>query len=79
VRELETEYAGRVECVIVPGEETAQRADEIERWGFTELRHGLVAFTSGGEPLVKLPGHDYGEPEIRAAIEAVLAAEPPPE
>lgn len=73
--ELEEEYEGQVECVLVSAEETARRGDEIEAFGFAELRHGLVAFSSRGEPVVKLPGHQFGEPEIRDAIETVLAAE----
>ena len=70
--ELETEYGDRVDFVLVSAEETMQRQDEIDAFGFTEQKHGLVAFTPDGEALVKLPGHQYGEPEVRAATEAVL-------
>ncbi len=71
--ELEEEYGDRVDFVLVPAAETAQRADEIEAFGFTEQKHGLVAFTADGVPLVKLPGHQYGKEEVQAATEAVLA------
>ena len=73
VRGLAPEYEGRIEFVVVPAEQTAQRGDEIELYGFTDLKHGLVGFTVGGDPLVKLPGHRFGEAEIRAACEQLLA------
>lgn len=71
--ELEPQYEGRIDFVLIPAEETAKRADEIETYGFTEARHGLVGFTSEGDPLVKLPGHNFGKAEIVAAIEELLA------
>ena len=71
--ELEGEYGERVDFVLIPAEETARRKDEIDAFGFTELRHGLVVFTSTGEPRVKLPGHQFGKEEIVAAIDLVLA------
>ena len=64
-----------MDFVIIPAEDTAQRGDEIEAFGFTELRHGLVGFTSEGDPLVKLPGHNFGKPEIEAAAAQLLAAD----
>ena len=70
--ELAQEYEGRVNFVVVPAEETAERSDEIELYGFTEKKHGLVAFTPDGDPAVKLPGHSYGKPEIVEAVTAVL-------
>lgn len=70
--ELEKEYGDRVDFVLVPAEETAARFDEIEAFGFAQQRHGLVGFSPTGEPLVKLPGHDFGRPEIEAAIEELL-------
>ncbi len=73
--ELEGEYAGRIDFVVIDAEETARRGQEIEEFGFTELRHGLVGFSSAGEPLVRLPGHQFGKPEIVAAIDTLLAAE----
>ena len=72
--ELEPEYEGRVDFTIVSAEETATRQDEIQAFGFAEKRHGLVAFTSAGTPLVTIAGHEFGKEEIRAAAEAVLAA-----
>ena len=71
--ELEPEYEGRVDFVLIPAEETAERADEIEAFGFTDARHGLVIFTSAGDPSVKMPGHDFSKEEIVVAIELVLA------
>ena len=72
--ELAVEYAGQVECNIIPAEETANRGEEIDSYGFTEQLHGLVGFAADGEILVKIPGHQFGEPEVRAAIETLLAA-----
>jgi hypothetical protein len=76
VGELENEYGDEVDFVVISAAETAQRAHEIEEFGFTDLRHGLVGFTADGVPLVKMPGHQYGKPEIVAAIEALLATQP---
>ncbi len=73
--ELEPEYEGRVDFVLIPAEETAKRPQELEAFGFTDLKHGMVGFTSDGEALVKIPGHQFGRPEIVAAIEELLAAE----
>ena len=73
--ELEPEYEGRIDFVLISADETAQRADEIEAYGFTEARHGLVGFTPEGDPLVKMPGHYFGKEEIVAAIEVLLAEE----
>ena len=73
VSELQPEYAGRVDFVLIPAEETALRSEEIAAFGFTDLKHGLVAFDAEGEPVVKLPGHNFGREEIVAATEAVLA------
>lgn len=73
VSELATEYAGQVECNVIPAEETEERWDEIASYGFADERHGLVGFGADGEILVKIPGHQYGEPEVRAAIETLLA------
>ncbi len=72
--ELETEYAGQVKFVVVSAEDTAKRQDEIEEFGFSDMKHGLVAFSSNGEALVKLPGHNFGKDKITEAIEVVLAA-----
>lgn len=73
VRELETEYQDRVVFVVIPAAETARRSEEIEAFGFTELRHGLVVFDCDGEARVLLPGHQFGRSEIAAAIDEVLA------
>ena len=71
--ELAQEYEGQVEFVVVSAEQTAQRSDEIELYGFTEKKHGLVGFAPGGEAVVTIPGHDYGKSEIDAAVKTVLA------
>ena len=75
VGELRPEYEGRVDLVVISAEETARRPDEIEAFGFTELKHGLVAFSGDGEVLVKIPAHQFGRVEIVAAIDEVLAAD----
>lgn len=74
VGELAQEYEGRVEFNVISAEETAKAGKEIESFGFTDQRHGLVAFSSKGEALVKLPGHQFGKAEIKTAVETVLAA-----
>ncbi len=66
------DYAGQAQFVVIPAEETAQRADEIELFGFTAKKHGLVASGPGGEAAVKMPGHDFGKAEIEAALRQVL-------
>lgn len=73
--ELQTEYADRVNFNVIPAEETARRSDELDEYGFTELRHGLVIFSSDGEAIVKMPGHQFGRTEIEAGIGEVLAFE----
>lgn len=73
VSELEPEYAGRIHFVLIPAAETAKRFDEIEAFGFTDLKHGLVGFTNDGDPVVKIPGHNFGKREIIVAIESLLA------
>ena len=72
VGELEQEYGDRAAFVIVPAEETAQRGDEIEAFGFTALKHGLVIFDDAGDAAVKLPGHNFGRAEIEAGLREVL-------
>ena len=73
VGELETEYEGRVQFNIVSAEETAERGDEIDALGFTEQLHGLAGFTSEGDPVIEMPGHQFEKAEIAAAIEELLA------
>lgn len=72
--ELEEEYGERAEFNVIPAEETAKRSDEIDAFGFTELRHGLVIFAADGEPVVKMPGHQFGRAEIEAGLRSVLDA-----
>ena len=73
--ELQTEYGDRVAFNIVPAEETMRSQAAIDEFGFTAQKHGLVVFSSAGEPVVKLAGHQFGKEEIRAAIESVLSEE----
>ena len=70
--ELESEYEGRIQFVLIDAEETAKRGDEIEEYGFTDLLHGLVGFTSDGTVVEKLPGHQFGKEEIVQVIETLL-------
>lgn len=72
VGELEEVYGDRVRFQVVPAEETAKRADEIAAYGFTELRHGLVALDPDGEVIVRIPGHDFGKPEVELAVLSLL-------
>ena len=66
--ELEQDYAGQADFVIVSAEETNARQDEIEAFGFADLRHGLVVFAPDGEVAATLPGHEFGREEIEAAL-----------
>ena len=70
--ELEQQYGDRIQFTIVPAEETAQRGDEIDEFGFTDQKHGLVIFSPEGEAVFLLPGHTYGKDEIDAGIQQVL-------
>ena len=72
VSELEQEYEGQAKFVIISPEETAQSADAIAEYGFTDLKHGLVVFDREGNATTKLPGHMFGRTEIEAGLKAVL-------
>lgn len=72
VGDLENAYGNRVDFTIVPAEETNRRQAEIQAFGFAEQRHGLVGFTADGTALVKIPGHQFGRPEIEAAVQQLL-------
>lgn len=69
VGELQNEYADRVSFVVVPGEETKARAEEIERYHLSARGHGLVAFDAAGEPVMTIAGHQFGRDEILVAIQ----------
>jgi hypothetical protein len=73
VRELQQEHGDRVDFVVVSAEETARRQDEIVAFGFADLKHGLVAFDREGRARVKIAGHQFGKPEIEAAMWTVLS------
>lgn len=70
--ELEQQYGDRLQFTIIPAEQTALRQDEIDEYGFTDLKHGLVIFAPDGEAVFFLPGHTYGKAEIDAGIQQVL-------
>lgn len=71
--ELEPEYEGRIQFVVIDAVETANRGAEIEEYGFTDQLHGMVGFTSDRTPVVKMPGHSFGKQEIVEAIEILLS------
>lgn len=71
--ELETEYGDRIFFNVIPAEKTAQSADDLEMFGFTELKHGMVGFAADGEVLVKIAGHNFGKERIEQVAETVLA------
>lgn len=71
--ELEQEYGDRVYFNVISAEETAERQDEIEAFGFADLRHGMVGFSSDGKDLIRIPGHQFGREQIEAAVKDVLA------
>ena len=73
--ELQKEYGTQANFVVVPSAETLQRMDEVNGFGFEDLKHGLVVFDADGEAQAKLPGHQFGRPEIEAALLAVLEAD----
>jgi hypothetical protein len=68
VSELRDEYAGQVEFVVVPAEETARRGQEIERYHLAARKHGLVAFDRSGAVVVTIAGHQFGREELLLAI-----------
>ena len=74
MRELEQDYEGQATFTIISPEETAASFDEIEAFGFADLRHGLVVFDGEGEPRVKLPGHMFGRAEIEEGLKGVLGS-----
>lgn len=71
--ELETEYGDRINFNLIPAERTAQSADELASFGFTELKHGMVGFAADGEVLIKVPGHNYGKDRVQEVVDIVLA------
>lgn len=70
--ELAKEYEGKVKFELVPPEETLAAVEDMAKFGFTDAKHGLVAFDSNGEAQVKIPGHSFGREVIVGAIEQVL-------
>jgi hypothetical protein len=74
VSELQDKYKSQINFTIIPAGETLRRTEEVNGFGFEALLHGMVAFNSEGEALVKMPGHAFGLEEIEAAVQKVLAA-----
>ena len=74
MRELEQDYEGQATFRIISPEETAASFDDIQAFGFADLRHGLVVFDAEGEPKVKLPGHMFGRAEIEKGLKEVLGS-----
>ncbi len=72
MRALAAEYEGTVKFELVSPEETLAAVEEMAEFGFTDAKHGLVAFDSQGEAKVKIPGHSFGREEIVSAIDQVL-------
>ena len=71
MRELETEgtYKDQLKFTIVAPEE-AGFTDAVKQY---ELgTHGLVGLSPAGEQVVSIPGHEFGRPEIEAAIAQLL-------
>lgn len=68
VSELRTERGDAIDFVIVSGEDTAKRQDEIQRYQLSARKHGLVAFDASGEPVLTLAGHNFGRPELEMAL-----------
>ena len=70
--ELETEYGDRVNFVIVSPEDTQKATAELEEYGFTDNKHGLVVFNAAGETVAKMPGHDFPKSDIEANLKLAL-------
>jgi hypothetical protein len=70
VGELQQEFTGRIDFVIVSPEETEARGDELVEYELGS--HGLVAFDAEGEVRAHLPGHEFGREEILGVIAHVL-------
>ena len=70
MRELEPEYEGRIDFVLVSPDDTKARVNELEEYELGS--HGLVAFDAQGELRAHIPGHEFGREEIVVVIEKVL-------
>ena len=66
---LKKEYEGRVNFTIVSAVEQKKRKDLD---GLNIGNHGLVGYAADGTLEVKIPGHNFGEKEIRQAAEKLL-------
>ena len=71
--ELTQELGDQVTFTIVPPQETARAADDLDRYLLSSRGHGLVAFTATGEAVVAIAGHQFGREEILMAVHQVAA------
>lgn len=74
VRELEPEYSGKVRFRVIPIKGDAER-EEVK--SFDIGTHGLVGLTPEGEVRVKIPGHEFGKPEIQEKTDELLSGAAP--
>ena len=72
VRELDKEFGDRISFRFIDGDDTKNRTDELEMYQLASRGHGLAAFARGGETVMTIAGHYFGEAELRVAIEQVL-------
>jgi hypothetical protein len=72
VHGLEREYGDRVSATIENATKPANAERLRNEFGFRS--HGLVIYDKSGQVREKLDGHLLKEPEIRSALERVLAA-----
>ena len=72
VGELKIEYGDRVNFVIVSPEDTQKAVADLEKFGFTDNKHGLVVFDAAGAVVAKMPGHDFPKSDIEANLKLAL-------
>ncbi len=72
VGEIAKEYEGRVQ-VSYGDAWTDEGKEAARKYGWDQALHGLVTLAPDGSTVGNLPGHNYGEAEIRAKFEELLA------
>ncbi len=70
---LGEEYAGRIQ-VSVRDVNTEEGQAAVAAYGWEDALHGLVTLLPDGTMVGTIPGHTYGEPEVRAKVEELIAA-----
>lgn len=70
--ELAEQYGDRIHFNVLQAEETAKRAEEIEAFGFTAKKHGLVGFAPDGSVVAKVPGHSLSREAIVEVVDQLL-------